>query len=228
MTTMTVLIAAGALLVAGCSTSAPLAKTVETTETATTSSRTTKAPTRSTAPPTSKAAPKTVPPTAVVVTVVVTIVPTAAPAAPSTAPPTPAPTAARATTPVGPAASIPLDVAALAGSYFGHDRALVVQPNGTMHLEERSFTFCSDNPAPPCDNVINNEIHSGIQIDLKVQSGSGPTGNAVVTSSTDPTIPVGTPVVLTKTPDEIAFTGGGLLDGQIFCTKNAVSGECGA
>ena len=227
MVTMTAMIAAGALLVAGCSTSAPLAKTVETTETASTSPRTTKAPSRSTAPSTSKAAPKTVPPTAVVVTIVVTIVPTAAPA-PSTAPTTPAPTAARATTPVGPPASIPLDVATLAGSYFGHDRALVVQPNGTMHLEERSFTFCSDNPAPPCDNVINNEIHSGIQIDLKVQSGSGPTGNAVVTSSTDPTIPVGTPVVLTKTPDEIAFTGGGLLDGQIFCTKNAVSGECGA
>ena len=97
-----------------------------------------------------------------------------------------------------------------------------------MHLEERSFTFCSDDPTPPCDNVVNNEIHNGIQVDLKVVSGSGPTGNATVTASTDPSIPVGSTIVLTKTPDEIAFTGGGPLDGQFFCTQNAVAGECGA
>jgi hypothetical protein len=113
------------------------------------------------------------------------------------------------------------------GTWTGHGRSLVVTSNGTASVTYRVYTWCSDDPKPPCDAVKGNTIIPGGRVHLKitkvVTAHHASTATATVTSSTDPTYPVGSTQLLPLKGDVIDSPFGSLCD-----PKGEAAGECGA
>ena len=81
------------------------------------------------------------------------------------------------------------------GSWVGHGRLLVVNADGSAKATYRVYVFCSQNPTPPCDQMISNQIVAGGQVTLHV--GQVVTANHMSTA---------TAVVLTSSASKIAVS----------------------
>jgi len=114
------------------------------------------------------------------------------------------------------------------GSWVGHSRQLVVNANGLAKATYRAYVFCSQNPTPPCDQVIGNQIVDGGQVTLHVEqvvtADHMSTAIAIVLTSSDPKFAPGSTQTLVLNGDVITWTNLGT-----FCDSKAEqNGTCGA
>jgi hypothetical protein len=114
------------------------------------------------------------------------------------------------------------------GSWVGHSRQLVVNANGSVKATYRAYVFCSQNPTPPCDQVIGNQIVSGGQVTLHIEqvvtANHMSTATASVLTSSDPKVAPGSTQTLILNGDVITWTNLGT-----FCDSKAEqNGTCGA
>jgi hypothetical protein len=114
------------------------------------------------------------------------------------------------------------------GSWVGHGRQLVVDANGSAKATYRVYVFCSQNPTPPCDQVIGNQIVSGGQVTLRVEkvvtANHMSTATAIVLTSSDPKVAPGSTQTLVLNGDVITWTNLGT-----FCDSKADQKQtCGA
>ena len=114
------------------------------------------------------------------------------------------------------------------GSWVGHSRLLVVNANGSAKATYRSYVFCSQNPKPPCDQVIGNAIIDGGQVTLHVEkvitANHMSTATAFVLTSSDPKFAPGSTQTLVLNGDIITWKNLGT-----FCDSKAEqNGTCGA
>src|SRR5699024_11213506 len=74
-----------------------------------------------------------------------------------------------------------------------HGAMTRIADDGTGSINYRSYTFCHDDPKPPCDEVDGNEIVSGGHILFALTDAtSGERADGIVTYSNDPATPIGT------------------------------------
>ena len=114
------------------------------------------------------------------------------------------------------------------GSWFGQGRQLVVNANGSTKATYRAYVFCSQNPTPPCDQMISSQIVAGGQVTLHVgqvvTANHMSTATAIVLTSSDPKIAPGSTQTLVLNGDVITWT-----KFDTFCDSKAEqSGTCGA
>jgi hypothetical protein len=113
------------------------------------------------------------------------------------------------------------------GSWYGHGRSLVVKAGGSATVTYRTYTFCSDNPAPPCDQMKGHLIYPGGRVAMRitrvVTAHQMSTATARVVSSTDQTFPPGSKQTFVLKGDVITWTHFGN-----FCGDRAAPGTCGA
>lgn len=115
----------------------------------------------------------------------------------------------------------------IVGQWAGHGRALVIRADGTAELTYRIYKSCDDDPTPPCDRVVGNEIQSGGDVAFAFRGDlSGTSARGKVTASTDPAHPVGAPVTASLQGYNLILS---IMDAP-FCKADAPSGEwnCGA
>jgi len=99
--------------------------------------------------------------------------PTTAPS-PTTAPPPP-PTPQ----PVAP------DFSPFAQTWGRHGFGITITATGEANASWRVYKWCSDDPTPPCDNMVGNEIISGGQATIVFTDVVGDTAHGTVMASTD-------------------------------------------
>ena len=114
------------------------------------------------------------------------------------------------------------------GVWVGHSRQLVVNVDGSAKATYRAYVFCSQNPTPPCDQVIGNQIVDGGQVTLHVgqvvTANHMSTATAFVLTSSDPKFAPGSAQTLVLNGDVITWT-----NFATFCDAKAEQGgTCGA
>jgi hypothetical protein len=114
------------------------------------------------------------------------------------------------------------------GNWVGHSRQLVVNANGSAKATYRAYVFCSQNPTPPCDQVIGSAIidggHVTLHIERVVTADHMSTATAIVLTSSDPKFAPGSTQTLVLNGDIITWTHLGT-----FCDSKAEqNGTCGA
>jgi hypothetical protein len=114
------------------------------------------------------------------------------------------------------------------GVWVGHSRQLVVNVDGSVKATYRAYVLCSQNPTPPCDQVIGNQIVDGGQVTLHVgqvvTANRMSTATAFVLTSSDPKLAPGSVQTLVLNGDVITWT-----NFATFCDAKAEqSGTCGA
>ena len=149
--------------------------------------------------------------------------PAAATSAPTSAAAVPAPSG-----PAGAETQVTSQPGIFVGSWVGHGRQLVVEANGSAKATYRAYVFCSQNPTPPCDQMIGNQIVAGGQVTLHVEqvvtANHMSTATAVVLTSSDPKIAPGSTQTLLLNGDVISWT-----KFDTFCDSKAEqNGTCGA
>lgn len=117
------------------------------------------------------------------------------------------------------------------GTWTGHGRGITFAGTvGTMSY--RVYTWCSDDPTPPCDDLQGNTIVDGGHITILLTTiyaaGSATVGVGKVTFSTDPTqVAEGTAVTARVQGTVLSITGFGS-----FCSPKTppaqAENECGA
>jgi len=133
-----------------------------------------------------------------------------------------------ASSPSGGATSVSTEPGIFAGSWTGHGRALVVKADGSGAVTYRVYVFCSQNQAPPCDQVKGNVILSGGHLTFHIAqvltANRMSTASAIVDTSSDPKIRPGSDQRFVLQGDVITW---GLLG--TFCdAKASANGTCGA
>ena len=126
------------------------------------------------------------------------------------------------------ATSVSTEPGIFVGSWTGHGRALVVKADGSGAVTYRVYVFCSQNPAPPCDQVKGNVILSGGHVTLHIAqvltANRMSTASAIVDTSSDPKVRPGSDQRFVLNGDVITSTVFGT-----FCDAKASSnGTCGA
>ena len=104
-----------------------------------------------------------------------TVEPTTAPASPTTAPAPPPPAAP----PASP------DFSPFAQTWGRHGFGITITATGEANASWRVYKWCSDDPTPPCDNMVGNEIISGGQATIVFTDVVGDTAHGTVMASTD-------------------------------------------
>jgi hypothetical protein len=144
----------------------------------------------------------------------------------STLPPTAPPSSSA---PTGPS---PVSLLArFAGQWFGHGRGLTFSPSGRGLITYRIYTFCRDDPTPPCDELHGNQIIDGGRIVLVLRTafaaGKAVIAEGSVVSSTDTTMHPGDSVIARLHAYLLTLLVG--TSGAFsFCSPNAPPGACGA
>jgi hypothetical protein len=88
-------------------------------------------------------------------------------------------------------------VAPFAKEWGGHELSLSIDPTGHGEGTWRVYKWCSDDPKPPCDGMINNEIQSGGRAALVFHRVSERTAYGTVIGTNDrESLPLG-PIKLT-------------------------------
>jgi hypothetical protein len=149
--------------------------------------------------------------------------PATTPVASTSAPAAPAPSG-----PTGEETQVTSNPGIFVGSWVGHGRQLVVNANGSAKATYRAYVFCSQNPTPPCDQMIGNQIVAGGQVTLHVEqvvtANHMSTATGLVLTSSDPRIARGSTQTLVLNGDVITWT-----KFDTFCDSKAEqSGTCGA
>jgi hypothetical protein len=145
---------------------------------------------------------------------------------PSTLPPSAPPSSSAPTSP-SPGSLL----ARFRGQWFGHGRGLAFSPSGRGQITYRIYTFCSDDPTPPCDKLQGNKIIDGGRIVLVLHNAFA-AGNVViaqgtVVSSTDTTMHPGDSVIARLRAYLLTLLIG-TAGAFTFCSPNAPPGACGA
>lgn len=166
---------------------------------------------------------------------------TAVPTGPATTAVAAAPTtAAASTTATMPAAqptSAPPDGAGqtpylskFVGQWIGHGRVLTIRPDGTGTLIYRAYKNCSDDPTPPCDKIVNNQIEDGGRLTFTILQTITDNGNygaeVQILTANDPSIDKSQPGGMSLDTHDVITTD--FLDESTFCGPKAASGACGA
>ncbi len=129
---------------------------------------------------------------------------------PSLAPAAPAVSAAR--------------LAPFVGTWAGHVGVVTVERDGTGSATWRTYRWCSDTHAQPCDELgPTGAITDGGHATFRVAHADGSFARTIVLSSTDPaTVPTG--------PTELRVTSGDRIEfGRLLaCGPRAAAGACGA
>jgi hypothetical protein len=159
-------------------------------------------------------------------------------AVPTVISPSTTPATTRRTTGAAPAprASVPAD-SSLAGAapnmpigaWGGHGRGISIDHHGRGRISYRVYKWCSDDPTPPCDAMIGNEITDGGNVAFTIAPTSSTQNSAIarVVSSTDPaTAAAGEHFQITRMPDDLLSLS--LFPDEAFCGPKAPSGACGA
>jgi hypothetical protein len=105
---------------------------------------------------------------------------------------------------------------------------LAVTADGSATVVYRVYTWCSDDPTPPCDVMKGNVIHEGGRITLHiaqiVTAKDTSTATATVLTSTNPQVHSGSTQTLVLRGGVVTSTRLGM-----FCDEKAsMAGTCGA
>jgi S1-C subfamily serine protease len=65
----------------------------------------------------------------------------------------------------------------LAGTWYGHDRTMVITPGGSGIIAYRTFNWCKDDPVPDCDGLVGIDIINGGLTTFRLSSYNGNGGN---------------------------------------------------
>ena len=134
--------------------------------------------------------------------------------------PTTASTAAPTTTTTTPT----LHLGSLVGEWGSHRAFVKLRADGTGTGAWRIYQWCSDDPTPPCDAMINSNIIDGGNADFRVTAVHGNQAFATVLHSTDPkTLPKGDIIITLVAGDELQVGALGPL-----CGPKAARDACGA
>ncbi|GHO82761.1 hypothetical protein [Dictyobacter formicarum] len=116
---------------------------------------------------------------------------------------------------------------AFTGTWYSHGAALVIQSNGYATYTARAYSWCNTSAAPPCDVIKDNNIISGIRMELQFTHVQGDVAYGTVLTST--VGHVGSPVSLTLAHDHTAsFTEVASKSPRVLCDLQAPVGRCGA
>jgi len=110
------------------------------------------------------------------------------------------------------------------GGWFGHDRAMWINPDGSFTLTARSFVDCGAKVEAGCDRFVGNEIIDGANATGRVTAVVHGTAYGVVTFSTSPDWPKGS-IKLSFHPATDTVT---LSSGELFCGPGSPAAYCGA
>jgi hypothetical protein len=118
---------------------------------------------------------------------------------------------------------------AFVGNWNNHAGPLVVHTDGFVTLDYRIYVWCSDNPTPPCDQMNGNVITPGGHVTMhivQVVTVSGmPKATAIVDTSSDPKVPIGSYQNFELSNGVITW----MHRGQPFCDPQASQASmCGA
>lgn len=123
-----------------------------------------------------------------------------------------------------------LDFTPFVGTWYAHAQTMVIYTNGTAIYTGRVFTWCTDDPRPPCD-TNNGAIIGGLNARITFTNISGTTASGTITGGTgDRDIhnniwPVGSALSVTlNTDDTLQVSDGSLLCGPIAIQHNANEG----
>ena len=111
------------------------------------------------------------------------------------------------------------------GSWYWHGSGVQINSDGTGTATWRVYSWCGDNPTPPCDSTAGNEIIDGGNAVFLLTKVQGATAlGRVVYASYGSVIPVGPLRLELKPKDHLSFPG---LGGGPFCGPKAPY-DCGA
>ncbi|HTL84096.1 MAG TPA: hypothetical protein VL856_02870 [Acidimicrobiia bacterium] len=80
----------------------------------------------------------------------------------------------------------PIDVRKFVGNWGHHGAGITINADGTGRASWRTYSWCSDDPTPPCDGVEGNYIIDGGHADFRIVSAHGEQATAVVVGSSQP------------------------------------------
>jgi hypothetical protein len=113
---------------------------------------------------------------------------------------TPIPTAAAIATPTPP------DLSSFAKGWGRHGFGLTIDANGQGSAIWRVYKWCSDDPTPPCDALVGNQIISGGSATLAFDRVDGATAfGRVLSSNNEPMFPLDSEVILMLLPYDMAM-----------------------
>lgn len=93
------------------------------------------------------------------------------------------------------------DFTPFAEAWSRHGFGLTVDARGRGSATWRIYSFCSDDPTPPCDMIVGNEIMSGGKAIVTFTSASPSTAAGTVTGSTDTGTLTNGPLTFAVTPE---------------------------
>jgi hypothetical protein len=115
--------------------------------------------------------------------------------------------------------------AAFAGTWTIHGAQVIIVADGSGTADWRVYTWCSDNPTPPCDNLNNNQIIDGGHAAFHLTSVNGNTASGTVTQTTDPpTVAPGALVLQLVADDHLQFPN----FSSPLCGPHSSPASCGA
>ena len=157
---------------------------------------------------------------------------TAAPttAAPTTAAPTEAPTTAAPPSASATSAGAMQYLAKFVGQWIGHGRVMTIGATGRGLLTYRAYKNCSDDPTPPCDKIVNNEIQDGGRLTFQILQTITDNGNygaeIQILTANDPSIDKSQPGGLGLDTHDVITAD--FFNQSTFCGPDAPAGACGA
>ena len=121
-------------------------------------------------------------------------------------------------------AAIAPQLSAFVGTWFSHFGAFTIKADGSGTGSWRVYKWCSDDPTPPCDAQVNNNIVNGGNADIRITAVHGNTAFADVLHTTDAkSLPKGSVSITLVEPGDQLQVGG-----FTFCGPHAAPNACGA
>ena len=171
--------------------------------------------------------PSTAVPTGPATTAAATTTPTTTPTT-AAATPTAQPTGVSSAPPDG-AGQTPY-LSKFVGQWIGHGRVLTIGADGTGTLIYRAYRNCSDDPTPPCDKIVNNQIEDGGKLTFKILQTITDSGNygaeVQILTANDPAIDKSQPGGMSLDAHDVITTE--FFNQSTFCGPQAAAGACGA
>ena len=116
------------------------------------------------------------------------------------------------------------------GQWIGHGRVLTIRSDGTGTLIYRAYKNCSDDPTPPCDKIVNNQIVDGGRLTFKILQTIADSGNygaeVQILTANDPAINKSQPGGMSLDTHDVITTE--FFNESTFCGPKAAAGACGA
>jgi len=112
-----------------------------------------------------------------------------------------------------------------AGTWTYHGAAASIGLDGRGTADWRIYKWCSDDPTPPCDDLVNNNIIDGGHASFRLTGVTANTAYGIVSQTTDTKTVASGPLVLRVTADDhLEFPN----FSQPLCGPHSPPGTCGA